>query len=331
MSIGGYLELELPVNEEFHRDTIRLNTGRNAFEYILRAKNYKKVYLPFYTCDAMLEPITRLNLKYEFYRIDSDFLPIFDFKQVCESDVFVYSNYFGLCDKQSKEIASICENIIVDNSQAFYTKPIEGKDTFYSPRKFFGLPDGAYLYTDKLLDYNLEKDISYERCEHLLGRIDTTAEQHFQVYKENSKILSNQPIKEMSNLTQRLLSSIDYQTISDKRRQNFNFIHQEIGDRNKLKFDISPTEVPLVYPLLVDDGNLLKKELIANKIYVATYWPNVLEWAEPGSFEIQIVGNLVAFPIDQRYDYTIISKILDILKTILYERFKSVSKGLGTQ
>ena len=313
MSIGGYLGLELPVREEFHRNAIRLNTGRNAFEYILRAKNYKKVYLPFYTCDAMLEPVTRLNLKYEFYSIDSDFLPIFDVKQVCESDVFVYNNYFGLCDKQTKEIASICENIIVDNSQAFYTKPIEGKDTFYSPRKFLGLPDGAYLYTDKLLDYNLEKDISYERCEHLLGRIDTTPEQHFQVYKENSKILSSQPIKEMSNLTQRLLSSIDYQTISDKRRQNFNFIHQEIGDRNKLKLYISPTEVPLVYPLLIDDGNLLKHKLINNKIYVATYWPNVLEWAELNSFEIDMVQNMISIPIDQRYTNNDLGKLLKII------------------
>src|SRR5690554_3350732 len=66
MSIGGYFELELPVTEEFHRNAIRLNTGRNVFEYILRAKNYKMVYLPFYTCDVMLEPITKLNLKYKF-------------------------------------------------------------------------------------------------------------------------------------------------------------------------------------------------------------------------------------------------------------------------
>lgn len=315
MSIGGYFELELPVAEEFHRNAIRLNTGRNAFEYILKAKNYKKVYLPFYTCDAMLEPITRLNLKYEFYSIDSDFLPIFDFKQVCESDVFVYSNYFGLCDKQSKEIASICENIIVDNSQAFYTKPIEGKDTFYSPRKFFGLPDGAYLYTDKLLDYNLEKDISYERCEHLLGRIDTTAEQHFQVYKENSKILSNQPIKEMSNLTKRLLSSIDNDNIKMKRNNNFLYLHDHLSDTNKLNFNINGNTAPMVYPYLVDNGGQLKVKLIESKIFVATYWPNVLNWAEKNSFEYTLTNNLLALPIDQRYGEGEMKRIIEIINT----------------
>ena len=72
-AIGGYFELELAKGEEYHKDAIRLNTGRNAFEYILRAKAYKKVYLPFYTCDVMLEPIKKLNIKYEFYSIRNNF------------------------------------------------------------------------------------------------------------------------------------------------------------------------------------------------------------------------------------------------------------------
>jgi hypothetical protein len=317
MSIGGYFELELSRGEEYHSDAIRLNTGRNAFEYILRAKKYNKVYLPYYTCDVMLEPITKLNLDYEFYFIDSNFVPIFNYSNVQENEVFVYNNYFGICDEQTREVAAQCKNLIIDNSQAFYSKPIKCVDTFNSPRKFFGLPDGSYLYTDKLLDFNLEKDISYKRCEHLLGRIDTTAEQHFQIYKENSKTLCNQPIKEMSNLTKRLLSSIDYKTISDKRRKNFNIIHNELGKRNKLEFNISSKEVPMIYPFLVLNGSKLKRELIANKIYVATYWPNVLNWAEKDSFEYNITNNLLALPIDQRYSEDDMYRIIEIIKRII--------------
>ena len=313
MSIGGYFELELSRGEEYHSDAIRLNTGRNAFEYILRAKKYNKVYLPYYTCDVMLEPITKLNLDYEFYFIDSNFVPIFNYSNVQENEVFVYNNYFGICDEQTREVAAHCKNLIIDNSQAFYSKPIKCVDTFYSPRKFFGLPDGAYLYTDTLLDYNLERDISYKRCEHLLGRIDSGAETHFHTYKENSKDLSNQPIMEMSNLTKRLLASIDYNTIAQKRRQNFDFLHNKLGDRNILKFIISATEVPMVYPLFVDNGPLLKQKLIENKMFVATYWPNVFEWAELNSFENELAKNLIAIPVDQRYSIDVLSRLLDII------------------
>ena len=53
-AIGGYFELELPLKEEFHKDALRLNSGKNCLEYILRARQYKKVYIPYYTCDVVL-------------------------------------------------------------------------------------------------------------------------------------------------------------------------------------------------------------------------------------------------------------------------------------
>ena len=316
-SIGGYFELELPVREEYHNNALRLNTGRNAFEYILKAKGYKKVYLPYYTCDVMMEPIHKMKLDYEFYHIDQSFRPEFVFSSIRQEDVFVYNNYFGICDVQTREIAAQCKNLIIDNSQAFYSKPIKGVDTFYSPRKFFGLPDGAYLYTDKLLDYNLEIDISYKRCEHLLGRIDTGAEAHFQTYRENSKSLCDQPILEMSNLTKRLLISLDYNTIADIRRKNFYFIHKELGEKNKIQLDVSSSEVPMVYPLLVDNGALLKQKLIAKKIYVTTYWQNVLDWSKSNSFEFNLAQNLIAIPIDQRCNISNHGEIAHIINNIL--------------
>ena len=75
-----------------------------------------------------------------------------------------------------KEIGrALWKQLIVDNTQAFCFSD-RGVDTFYSARKFFGVPDGAYLYTDKFLNVELEQDVSCQRCEHLLRRIDEGAE-----------------------------------------------------------------------------------------------------------------------------------------------------------
>ena len=57
--IGGYFSLELPLIEEYHKNAIRLNTGRNCLEYILRVRGYKKVYIPYYTCEVILEPFKK--------------------------------------------------------------------------------------------------------------------------------------------------------------------------------------------------------------------------------------------------------------------------------
>lgn len=301
-AIGGYFGLELRQGEHYHKEAIRLNTGRNGFEYILRAKQYNKVYLPFYTCDVMLEPIKRLELEVEFYYIDEKLLPLFDYSKVKDSEVFVYTNYFGVCDNNVDVVAQQSKNLIVDNSQAFYSKPLDGIDTFYSPRKFFGVPDGAYLYTDTLLDDKLETDISYQRFEHLLGRIDIGTEEFYGAFKSNDDSLINQPIKKMSKLTQRLLSSIDYESIAESRKQNFEYLKSKLSNTNLLSLKLTSNSVPLVYPYFVDTGAELKKKLIENKIFVATYWQNVLEWTSENDFEYKLAKCLLPLPVDQRYE-----------------------------
>ena len=311
--IGGYFELELAKGEEYHKDAIRLNTGRNAFEYILRAKEYKKVYLPYYTCDVMLEPIMKLNLAYEFYYIQNDFEPIFDFTKVKSDEVFVYTNYFGVCDHIVKKVYLQCKNLIIDNSLAFYSTPLPNVDTFYSVRKFFGVPDGAYLYTNTLLFDNFETDISCQRFEHLLGRTDIGAEEYYTAFKNNDEALCNQPIKLMSKLTQKLLSGIEYQSISEKRVENFNFLHSQLKNINQLNIIIESDITPMIYPLLVENGEKLKKKLIHNKVFVATYWPNIIKWTKLDSIEMKFYNNLVNIPIDQRYGLEDMTKILNVI------------------
>ena len=45
-AIGGYPALELRQGEHYHTGALKLNTARNALEYILRVRGYDKVYIP---------------------------------------------------------------------------------------------------------------------------------------------------------------------------------------------------------------------------------------------------------------------------------------------
>jgi hypothetical protein len=45
----------------------------------------------------------------------------------------------------------------------------------------------------------------------------------------------------------------------------------------------------------------LKQKLIENRIFVATYWPNVFEWCRSKDLEYNLANNLLPLPIDQRY------------------------------
>ena len=55
------------------------------------------------------------------------------------------------------------------------------------------------------------------------------------------------------------------------------------------------------------------EKLINNKIYVATYWPNVLEQCNQGDIEFKFANNLLPLPIDQRYSIDDMNKIISII------------------
>lgn len=314
-AVGGYFELELSKGEHYHKDALKLNTARNCFEYILLARSYKKVYIPYYTCDVMLQPLNKHQVEYEFYKIDRNLEPVLTFK-LEDHEAFLYTNYFGLKQECVERLASIYgSRLIVDNAQAFYAPPIDGIDTFYSPRKFFGVPDGGYLYTDAHLDMILEKDISIGRSCHLLERIEYGAEYGYSTFRKADDELDNNPIKLMSSLTDAMLRGIDYIAVAKTRRLNYCFFNQSLEGINKLKLDIDNMCVPMVYPFLTDK-EYLKKNLIDNKIYIATYWKNVCSWCDQKQVEYYLASNLLALPIDQRYS---IDNLVRIKKIINYE------------
>ena len=317
MEIGGYHELELTDGEEYYHNAIALNTGRNAFEYILRAKRYKKVYLPYYTCSVMLEPLIKLGIEIEYYKIDEYFYPLFDFTTMKKMDVFVYTNYFGICEQNVDNIVMKCKSLVIDNSQAFYSIPRKDVDTFYSPRKFFGVSDGAYVITDKKLDIVLKYDKSYSRMLHLLKRIDESASFGYDDFKRNSKKLHNQPIKKMSKITKRILSSINYKQCMKRRIENFVFLHGMLKQFNELDIIEDYRAVPLIYPFYYMD-NALRDYLIREKIYVTTYWDNVFENTTPKDIEYNFASKIIPLPIDQRYNLrdmeVIVSKVKEFIK-----------------
>ena len=298
-SIGGYFELELRKGKGFHPNAIALNTGRNAFEYILKIYKYKKVYIPFYTCDVILEPLKKTNTSYEFYYIDKNFEPIFDYSIIQNKEAFLYTNYFGLKDIFISTLVKNCNNLIIDNSQSFFSRPEKCIPTFYSCRKFFGIPDGSYLYLDGKVNLDLPLDHSENRFAHLMKRIEYGAEQGYYDFKKNDISFTNQPIKLMSKLTTALLCNIDYKFVQKKRVENFIYLHEKLSKYNELEINLCKKTIPMVYPFLINKPEL-KQKFFENKIFIATYWPNVLKWLNKDKIENIYAENIMAIPIDQR-------------------------------
>lgn len=311
-AIGGYFELEMSHRGSYHSAALALNTGRNCLEYILLARHYHRVYLPYYSCDVLLEPFNKLDIEYRFYHINKN-LELDDPIALSDGEALLYINYFGL---KQDYVISLAEKwggrLIVDNTQAFYALPLSGIDTFYSCRKFFGVADGAYVYCDKRLDMELEQDHSWDRMTHLLKRIDVSTEAAYVDFCGHEEQLKGNPIMMMSPLTHRMMASIDYQQVASRRQENYNILDKALRDKNGIFLPLADDAVPMVYPFLTTDAGL-RQRLIDHRIYVAQYWPNVLEWSGEDYDDYQLTKNLLPLPVDQRYDEEDMSSILALI------------------
>lgn len=315
--IGGYFELELPEYKEFpHHEGVCVNSARNALEVVLRSlPEGIRVYVPRYTCEVVMEPFQHTGTAVEFYDIDQQ-LELKSLPDLSDDEYLLYTNYFGIKDGY---VAMLSERygsqLIVDDAQAFFHRPTNGSKAVYSPRKFVGVPDGGIAAGVGQFAGQLEEEESYDRCSHLLKRIDLDPGEGYADFKAHDGALVNRPVAHMSKLTRRILGSIDWDRLAEKRKRNFSLLHDALGNDNRLTIpEIEEASCPMVYPYMAEDAGRLRKKLIESQIFVATYWPNVLKDNNQGSEIVEIATDILPLPVDQRYDPADMERIAAVIK-----------------
>lgn len=317
---GGYLPLEMSSKfREFYQNdeewkTIGLNSGRTSFYYAAKSKKINKVFIPYFTCDNTADPFKDLGLEIERYYLDTNLLP----KNVSlrKNDLLLWTNYFG--NARLDEINEVCEtydNVIIDNCHAFFSPPRKNVFNCYSARKFFGVPDGSYLVSTLPLEVDTdERDLSFLHFSHLIKQIELGVNEGYPENLLNEKRLEKN-YRLMSNLTKRILASIDYQEVKIKRSNNLSTMHAYLGELNSLEFNID-SKTHIYYPLKVKNKNL-RQSLIESGVYTPFWWRHVLDLVPSNSLEFELASDIVHLPIDQRYDDFDMKTICDLVHKLM--------------
>lgn len=296
--IGGYFGLEQFEGNAMYSDLVAVNSARNAVAHLIAAKGIKKIYLPYYLCNSIAQVCKREGCAYEYYNIGSDFRPIFDKNLGCNEYLYVV-NYFGqLEDEEILNLQQKHNRIICDNVQAFFAPPLDGVDTVYSCRKFFGVPDGGYLSTDAPPVDALEREASAERMSHILGRYEScNAALYYDDFKANDAKFEEICLRRMSLITENILRAVDYNKVKAIREENFSVLDRALCHLNKLKPKLP--RGPYAYPFYCENGLEARKKLAKQNIYIATLWPEVKSTGP--ALERDLAENILPLPCDQRY------------------------------
>ncbi|MBR3593570.1 MAG: hypothetical protein IKL44_02735 [Clostridia bacterium] len=307
MEIGSFLELQLPKGREYYgqsKNVARLNSGRAAIYHASRVLGCDTVWVPVYQCETVRDFLLKKGVTVKYYHIDPEFNPT-DIS-ANDDEAILLVNYYGVMShSRMASLAAGYKNVIIDNSQAFFCKPVEGAMNVYSARKFIGVPDGAYVLGEGAERFceEYEKCHSSDTAAFLLMRVEYGCEgKTYEARSINENRIDSEDIMQMSALTRYILDGTDCEEIKRKRRENFRLAHALFGDVNR----IDPTRyldgdcVPMVYPLVVEDDSLLHR-LLEHKHFQGHWWSYILEENDGDLFECYLSRYIIPITIDQRY------------------------------
>lgn len=251
------------------------------------------------------------NIRY--LNVDRNLLPIGEL--AADSEFYYHCNLFGLAPfKPTKALTKT----IVDNAHGFYEPESVATATLTSARKFFGVPNGAYVRTSleiKSRNIALEAEIP----SFLLSRlIHGGPEPGYSAFVANEHELSTDTQTGMSLLSHLIMKGTDLEDAAIKRRQNFAVLHEGLGGINEFRSllnerYLSPDFVPYSYPLLIDNGLELREHLIEKRIYTPMLWGGFDPNLPLSDWENYFTKNTVHLTVDQRYRNEEMVSIVDAI------------------
>lgn len=315
-------------------------TAREALylcaEYLKTKFGVKKIYMPALSCESMYKPFIMLSYEVEFYSVNEKFEPILN--NISKHSIIFYMLYYGINNLNDiqKEIFkhTDCFSIVDITHYAFdreaYNLICDYK--VLSLRKTLGIIDGGVLLSDKhLLNKTKHTDNEYSRLR----------EKAF----EKKTIYDNSKIKEIKEEYRSFLSaaeklvdkeikpigagekSLDYiknlnvTNIKNKRKANYLKLYKELKNLNKLKLisdeNLSDKSVPFAFPVIVNNRDEIQKKLAQNNVYAQVLWPICEEAKKKDIFAKMFSENMLALPIDQRYDIEDMSEMAERIKRVL--------------
>lgn len=333
-AFGGCNSLELPIKKytdtRFHvANSIALNSEYTALWYVLKIKKIKRLWMPHYMASAWKRAIQELDVEICYYYLTEELSPCFrDLKDLSLGDAVMLVDYFGVCTSLMKDWAEKVRSmvkddlcIIIDASMAYFTEPMQSADVFtiYSCRKFFGVPDGAYLINCDMEKYpvlQLEKNIAHLAADAQLLALELGETAAYKAMQTNEQELIKQK-KYMSRLTEKFMETLVISEVQQRRMRNYKKLECMLNQFQELKLINNKEEInsPQCYPLLVHAD--IRNELILEKIFVPQMWRRHLGKEYVGTMEQSLATYLLCLPIDQRYSKEDMRNIADTVAVLL--------------
>lgn len=273
--------------------SIRFISGRAALGCLLdNMPSVHRAFIPIFTCDTVLEPLTLRGIPVARYPMNEDFSPRLP-QDATADDLILLTNYFGLTGEQVNQAAGdFPGSIIVDAATALYTPSPAGIPCFYSPRKFCLAPTGGLAVAPFSLAQLPPQDTTDWR---LRAQADAHLSPQMQVIRSERALRHR--TERLHEQDSKLWKSFDWVKDDTQRRQNYATLHAALKDINRLSIlPDEPPSGPMCYPLLSGIPQL-RDELADAGLPLPMFWPEVIRHTAATDWENYLARNLLPLPL----------------------------------
>lgn len=327
-----------------------LNSGRAAIQWAWKALRQRHpdrstCLLPGYLCPSVLQPFKEAGARIAFYRLDHRLqIDLDDLGSRLGPDVLavVVIHYFGFPQPESvfDLVASTDPPIyaIEDATHAWLSRTWDGTPvgqrgavTIYSPRKFFPVPDGGMAVVgdrDIRLNEEMPPDwhFALQRTTGLFLRwlfartgIEAVNRAALALLRRaEQKLDTTISLGQASWISKRILPNLDFRRAAECRRRNYRILDAGIRDRQlpvwPLYEELLPGVTPLGLPVICERRDELRRFLIERHVYPPVHWFLPPAQGLAGfPHLVELSHRILTLPVDQRYDPTAMTYILDCL------------------
>ena len=315
-------------------------SGRAALTAIiidLKRRGIRKVGLPDYCCDSMIEPFLRQGMDISFYPIgEKDGKLTFSLEQTDGCEAVLLVDFFGFMHSEIQVSIQKCKesgkSIILDLTQAVFSDYEYSADyIFGSYRKWTGIEFGFsvssrqnQLDSWKLNDFGskylkLRNEARNIKSEFVAGDYsnEDLRQKQLSLFNEAEDILDKEYLSDTDEYNKKLFKSLNIDFIKKKRKKNAETIYANFS---KLKFckpiftKLSEDGIPLAVPILVTDEkrDSLRTFLREHGVFCPVHW-SLTAMHKAGEKALTLYKNELSLVCDQRYDESDMLRMMEII------------------
>jgi dTDP-4-amino-4,6-dideoxygalactose transaminase len=324
-------------------NVVLTSSGRGAISLLLDQVNpkVKKALVPSYICDSVILPFEKFGYELIYYDMDKYFNPAQVNVDSIEIGIFLHMGYFGfptneiLSDTISK-LRAKSVIIVEDVTQTFFSNYENRKYNDFvvgSIRKWFGIPSGGFLASDK----NISIELPYppddfidlrisslqQKYEYIRTQDKSLKDGYLEGFKKAEQLLdkdvNSYRIDEMS---ERIIECLDVKRLEKIRRENFGYLLKHLKKVSGVEVvfrNINHGVTPMFFPIYVNNNrDCLRNGLISKEIYCPIHWPVPNQLKGRLSSEMKnIYDSILSIPCDQRYGIDDMKRIIDTIKELV--------------